>query len=613
MARAGASYPSIFLGLDASRVQAGLESVKRMWSATMATLTAPAKTALIGTALANQAAEFGGKLTRLFGEPFRQLMEQEDLTSRFSLVAGGADKSSQAFEGFRRVSRETGVAIADMAAGLETLLQGQFSFEGARQQILDLTNVAAVLGQGSLPMLAAAAAKFRSQAFAGFEDINQVAAQGIPIYDALAQRLGVTADEARRMAREGLVTGLQARGALNDAANAQAVRGAGGAQEQTLSGVVSRLREGLNQTLATIGEAVSRAVDVPTVLARFRGFVEGIRSVVEAGLGPLKNVIGPDGGGLKEKFQSAQEFTINALKAVSDGFFSFLRGLEAIVNRFGQTTGLLTQWLSEKFTPAQEQLIEKFRNDNAQMVVGNNGLPPGFNFFGGGREQLVPLGRFAAIEALRKQGQLPEAVNLGNPIDFGVNGMQVRVNEALAAAQKKVVEQNGQAAKAADEMAAAQRRLVEDQNQATQALDMFLGQFSKTFETPVDQAQKQLAQLDALMAQAVNITAEQAALADRARAQIGKSLLDQLEGVNQAFENVKLAGSLSSNTAELNNAISRAMVQGTEKTGSVQDRIAKGIQRSADIAERHRAIGAQTLDAIKRLPAGGANLAVVNF
>jgi len=604
MARAGASYPSIFLGLDASRVQAGLESVKRMWSATMSTLTAPAKTALIGTALANQAAEFGGKLTRLFGEPFRQLMEQEDLTSRFSLVAGGADKSSQAFEGFRRVSRETGVAIADMAQGLETLLQGQFSFEGARQQILDLTSVAAVLGQGSLPMLAQAAAKFRSQAFAGFEDINAVAAQGIPIYDALAQRLGVTADEARRMAREGMVTGLQARGALNDAANAQAVKGAGGAQEQTLSGVVSRLREGLNQTLATIGEAVSRAVDVPTVLARFRGFVEGVRSVIEAGLGPLKNVIGPDGGGLKEKFQSAQEFTINALKAVSDGFFSFLRGMEGIVNQFKRVIDYLASWLPEKFSEAQEKTIQDFQKANQvriqREVVGRGGE------LIKQRAELIDMPRDLAIKALREQGALPALPGQGGPIDLGINGMQARVNEALENARKNLADQNGEAAKQAEKLAAEQRRQAEATNEARDALSQFTGQFTKAINTPVELAQQKAQQLDTLIAQArnkgVEFTAQMQADNEAARIAIGRGMLDMLNQQAQIVNQSKESVAYNPGSTDLIASITRAQNRETvDPSVNIQQRVANLAQQQLDEQRRQNEIGKNIYTALVAL------------
>lgn len=694
MARAGASYPSIFLGLDASRVQAGLESVKRMWSATMSTLTAPAKTALIGTAFANQAAEFGGKLTRLFGEPFRQLMEQEDLTSRFSLVAGGADKSSQAFEGFRRVSRETGVAIADMAQGLETLLQGQFSFEGARQQILDLTSVAAVLGQGSLPMLAQAAAKFRSQAFAGFEDINQVAAQGIPIYDALAQRLGVTADEARRMAREGLVTGLQARGALNDAAgqavvrvdvkplqdareqlnrlvqnpvnvqvdgrgvaevglvlNGLAARGfpvfqaladqmgiaaqqakelagqglipaaeaarvigklevkAGNgnalqAQEQTLSGVVSRLREGLSQTLATIGEAVSRAVDVPTVLARFRGFVEGIRSVIEAGLGPLRGVIGADGGGLKEKFQSAQEFTINALKAVSDGFFSFLRGMEGIVNQFKRVIDYLASWLPEKFSEAQEKTIQDFQKANQvriqREVVGRGGE------LIKQRAELVDMPRDLAIKALREQGALPALPGQGGPIDLGINGMQANVNKALENARKNLADQNGEAAKQAEKLAAEQRRQAEATNEARDALSQFTSQFTKAINTPVELAQQKAQQLDTLIAQArnkgVEFTAQMQADNEAARIAIGRGMLDMLNQQAQIVNQSKESVAYNPGSTDLIASITRAQNRETvDPSVNIQQRVANLAQQQLTEQQRQNEISKSIYTALVAL------------
>jgi hypothetical protein len=698
MASKTAAFPVISLMLDASGITRGLAVAQSALKTGMDRLASAVKTPFVGVALANQAAEFSAKLTRLFGEPFRQLMSREDMASQFSLVAGGADVAAKGLEGLRRVSRETGVSIEEMSTGLQSLLQGGFSFEGARQQIIDLTGAATVLGQGSLPMLAQAAAKFRGSAFAGFEDVNAIAAQGIPIYEALAQRLGVGADEARRLVREGMVTGLEARGALNEAANGAVIQpnikpiqdarqqieqlfqnpikvnldgqdaanagnkigrnigqvlgdlnakgfpvfralseqlgvsaqkaedlarrgfipaakaaealgkmqaGAVGplqAQEQTLSGSVSRLREGLNQTLAEIGAAVNRVLDVPSLLARFRGFIDGVRAVIEAGLGPLKGVIGADGGGLKEKFKAAQEFSITALQAISAGFFEFLRGLEGIVNGFRSVVEFMSSWFTQKFTKDQEKMIADWQEANKRFIQapqlqgGAGGVPRG------GLIQVIG-NRDAAIDALQAQGKLPR---LGDPIDFKIGAMEAKVNDALAKARENLKKQGEAAAKAAEGQAAELNRQAEEQLQATDNLRQFTDTFKASMKVPVEVAQKQAEQLNTLITQAANkgakLTQQQIADNEIAQAAIGRGLMDMLAQqtsmLNQARESVAYMPGSQDLIASITRAQNR---ETTDPAANIQERVARLAQAQLDEQRRQNEIGKNIFGALVAL------------
>lgn len=616
-----ASYPVISLGLDPSGITKGLNAARNTLKTGMASLSSAVSTPLFGVALANQASEFGQKINRLFLEPFRQLMAQEDLTSRFSVLAGGTDKAGKALDQFKGISRQTGLSLAELSGGLDTLLQGQFSFAGAVAQIEDLSQVASILGEGSLPMLTQAAAKFRSNAFAGFEDLNSLAQSGLPVFDALAERIGVTGDQAKKMAKDGLITGLQAREALNNAANPKEVvqpirliedannkNIIGGAREaldkalgapvnvimeakanreQTLSGVVSKLRAGLDQTLAEVGNAISRVIDVPTLLTRFRGFVSTVQSLLEQAFGPLKNVIGGDGGNLKRAFMDAQSATVEALKAIGEGFFSFLAGLQKVTNGLIDVLNWARSWsgASQKFNPDQERLIA---NTQRGMWGGN---PLGISGM-----VAEYFNRNNAIAKLQGNGMLPKN-EFGN-VDFGIEGLRKKFGDAIAGAAKAIPGNP-----VADEMARAQARQAEAFAQANGALSSFSETFKSAFSSPFDDAQAQLSRLGSLMRDAVAVGLgrnEVWAMADQSLLGIGKSVLSFIDQTSQQIKDSQFSTVQSLGTAGLVESITKAQA-GSGGQADMQTRLVQAMELQRQIAAQNLDLSRQAVNALQSI------------
>lgn len=585
MASKTASHPVISLGLIPDGITKGLNAARNILNTGMKTLAAPFKTPLFGVALANQAAEFGQKINRLFLEPFRQLMAQEDLFSRFSVLAGGTDKAGKALDQFKGISRQTGISLTELSTSLDTLLQGQFSFAGAVAQIDDLSKVASVLGEGSLPMLTQAAAKFRSNAFVGFEDINQVAASGLPIFEALAQQIGITADEARGLARNGMITGLQARNALNGAA-AMGAGANGGQQEQTLSGVVSRLREGLNQTLAEIGSAVSKVIDVPSLLSRFRGFLDGIRAFIAAAFGPLVDVVGK--GNLQQAFDEARTATLSLLQAIGNGIIDMGTKLLVISNHLIDIYNRINAYFSGS---DPEQGIRGFFNklgqwefDAGEWLAKKVGIDPGPNPFGPEAIQKAREEIFQPIQKFNVGGAEQMKANLGKVIDGARN--QAAVNRAMA-----------EAAMEAD-------RQVENFDQAKGALEQFGQAFKNAMGDPFFTAIENLTKFEQLLLDAENqgVAMREQLLAENQNVSIGlmKPVLDFANQQAKVLQDARTNAVSTTGSAALVESIGKAQIGG-QVQADVQNRIAQSLELQKQIQEETKRASIEAVGFLRQI------------
>ncbi len=568
-----AAFPVIGLALDASGIATGLKQTTSLLRAgtdsiksTLAPMKAAFSAAFSGIGIANQVAEFMGKIVRILGEPFRLFTELEEQFSKFSILSSGTKEAGEALDRFKAIGRETGLSLKEMGSALDTLLQGHFSFAGAVVQIQDLSKVAGILGEGALPMLAAAAAKFRSTAFAGFEDVNAIALQGLPIFEAIGQQLGINAEQAKAMAKNGMITGLQARNALNAAGDMAAGKNAG-AEPQTLAGQWARIKEEFGQFLAGIGAAVSHAFDFPTMLSIWRGVLSGLRAVLDAAFSPLKNVLARNGGDIGKVFEMAQKGVIWAVRKLGDGFFSFLDVLKQVTNGMVDVVETIrglgrlmnpARWFEGEFTPDQEKKITDFQKANAKMMPGrgNGGMPPGFGWKQPDREVLMP--RFKAIEALRQQKELPPAkLNL----DLDVKGMREGFNKFLDG----VADGANGGNKAQEEAAAKAARLAENFNQARDALQTFGEQFKNTFATPFDESFAQLNRLGGLMRDAVGAGMDQAMVAkmgDQALLGIGKGLVGMMADASKQIADSQINTVHEVGSAALYESIVRAQAGG---------------------------------------------------
>lgn len=202
------------------------------------------------------------------------------------------------------------VAAGAVAAGIEPGTQLQGTLKG-------IANVAAAAGI-SMEETGSIFNKVASTGRAYTENLNQLADRGIPIWQALATRLGVTTDEVRTMATEGKIDFQTFSDAAADAAGTVAaemgktVPGAaknffaamGRIGANALGPIYSKIAPLISAATGALGPIEERAKAFGDVLLRVVGpamdWVTGLlnrigegASLVELGFGGLQGVLGP--------------------------------------------------------------------------------------------------------------------------------------------------------------------------------------------------------------------------------------------------------------------------------------------------------------------------------
>jgi hypothetical protein len=313
--------------------------------------------------------------------------------------------------------------------------------------------------------------------------------------------------------------------------------------------------------------------------------------LLETAFGPLKNVIGADGGNLKQAFISAQSASITALTKIGEGFFSFLSGLEKVTNALIQLLGSiirLSDVLGAKFTDAQEKQIEAFQKANQVRVIVPQIGP-----------QMIPLQRDKAIEMMRKQGLLPGGGDLG-PVNFGIPQMKGQFADLMKDAAKNLGKPNA----AIEEQARILARQTENYNQAKSALETFSFQFEHAFDSPLDDAAKKLAAFDTLVNQAMmqgvaspEILAQRAAMGEAA---IGKGIIDFANSQAQTFQNLRSNSVNASGSAALIESIGKAQIGGQVQP-DVQNRIAQSLELQKQIQEETKRASLEAVGFLRQI------------
>ncbi len=342
------AYPLVSLGFDASDYRVGMESVgagvKRF--ATIAntsfrSITMPGNLVAGMVTPLNQGLELLNKINRIFGQPFQQLMAQEKAAGGLELLAGNAKMAKAGFDELRNSARTTGEPLEQLATQLKVLTTSGQSFAEATTNIELFANAASALGEGGLGKLVEASGAFATNTIASTEALDKLAADGIPIYQALGAELSrlygrqVSIAEASMMLSQGKVSGATAGNALNAAIAMPEVKAAAAAADATFAGTVGKLQTTWNDTLARMGDGIVKGLDLTNKVEWTRGFLDGGRILVESittQMG-LANIEGSFENGLAS-FDSALEFGAEIFVAFVEGLEVTVQALATMADKF---------------------------------------------------------------------------------------------------------------------------------------------------------------------------------------------------------------------------------------------------------------------------------------
>jgi len=157
---------------------------------------------------ANIAAGLALDAIRALARGFRNLVQEgiqmEVLMIQLEGFTGSSEAASEAFNDFLQIAAATPFNVTQVAEGARTMMGFGLSTEEATHRVEQLAIVAAATG-GELTHMSRNLGQIQANQRAYTRDLMQFANQGIPIYQMLAEVLGLTTQQVRELAEEGSI------------------------------------------------------------------------------------------------------------------------------------------------------------------------------------------------------------------------------------------------------------------------------------------------------------------------------------------------------------------------------------------------------------------------
>ena len=225
---------------------------------------------IAGAFVVTKVVDFTKKIATV-GIEYNKLKEQSETT--WTTLLGSQDKAIEQLkriEGFAAKTPFSKMGVDSMAKYLHNAgYEGEAVFD-TLTKIGDMGSAFGVQ-EDSLVELTRQFSQVQQAGYAYTEDLNILADRGIPIYQAIADEVGVTVAEVKKMASEGKLTADVYNAAIDSMAETTA--GAMDAQSQTFGGMMSTLTDNLETLAGLLTEKVFDAL---------KGLLEKVLPVVEA-------------------------------------------------------------------------------------------------------------------------------------------------------------------------------------------------------------------------------------------------------------------------------------------------------------------------------------------
>lgn len=246
---------------------------------------------------------------------------------------------AETFGQLQEFAAGTPFAIDEITTATQRLVAAGVPLEDLPRMLEDLGETAAAT-PATIEQIATVFAQMVSKGKASYEELQQLAEQGIPVWSILADKLGLTVAEVQKLATEGKLSAdaiklLQ--GSLGDTYSGAMAR-----QAATFNGEMSTLKDNISQTGQAVGavflpamkdvleiliEVTGPALDAAQALATLNTTLEERGGLGIAGiLSPLAGALDLINGGLHDTEEQADDtnaalgdnFVIDALEDVQD-------------------------------------------------------------------------------------------------------------------------------------------------------------------------------------------------------------------------------------------------------------------------------------------------------
>lgn len=206
--------------------------------------------------------------------------EMEQTALQFEILAKSATKGKKVLEDIRKFAASTPFQFNDLAQAGRRLLAFGVAGEQVITRLRMLGDIAAASG-ANINEITAVFGKMKSSGVVALGDLNQLGDRGIPIFETLKSQLGKSGDELRKFVSTGQLRFEDVLKAMQSMTS-QTGMFANATQRlsQTALGKWSTFKDGITESLVTVGEAFLNAFDVDAVLSGLGKMAEFIKTTV---------------------------------------------------------------------------------------------------------------------------------------------------------------------------------------------------------------------------------------------------------------------------------------------------------------------------------------------
>lgn len=259
----------VTIKLDNSEFKTGINGVQKQCNSLTNTVKKVA-TAIAGAFVVKKVVEFGTAIAKV-GVEYNALKEQSKVT--WTTLLGSQEQAISQLERIEKFAASTPFSKMGVDQMAKYLHNAGYEGDTVFDTLTKIGDMGSAFGvqEDSLVELTRQFSQVQQAGYAYTEDLNILADRGIPIYQAIADQVGVTVAEVKKMASEGKLTADIYNAAIDSMAATTA--GAMDAQSKTFNGMMSTLQDNLTTVAGLITEKLFTALS---------GLLERLLPIVEA-------------------------------------------------------------------------------------------------------------------------------------------------------------------------------------------------------------------------------------------------------------------------------------------------------------------------------------------
>lgn len=254
-----------------------------------------------------------GGLSAWKGIEFNADMEQSLIS--FETLLHSADKAQEMVKQLQAFAAQTPFEFPGLQNSAKLMLAMGFNAESILPNLKAVGDAVAAVGgnQETLQGVTLALGQMLTKGKVSAEEMNQLAERGIPAWDIMAQKMGMSKEQLMKLSEQGKVFAKDALPALIEGMG-ERFSGAMERQSKSFTGMLSTLKDNLNMVLGQAMEPLFNKL-------------KAILPVVNEFVGKLNEGFKADGirGALEAAFPPAVAATINTILQAVTGLFNFIK------------------------------------------------------------------------------------------------------------------------------------------------------------------------------------------------------------------------------------------------------------------------------------------------